>query len=177
MVRMEFLDTIRNRRSSRKFKDKDVPDEIIMKLLDAARHAPSSMNSQPWEFIVVRDKKTKEKIAASRGTPKGLEVQASVVIIICVDTDRSKTRWVEDGSVAGENLLLAAASLGLSGIWHTGWCGFGKTSSPIEETIRTELKLPQNVRPVTSIAIGWPAEPAPPKQMRDLNKMVHMERF
>lgn len=174
---MEVFEAIKTRRTIRKFLNKDITNESIVKLLEAARYAPSSQDSQPWEFIIVRNQETKNRIAGTREENNQVERTAKVLIIICVDTGRSKTRWIEDGSIAAENLILAATELGLTGVWVTGWCGYGKQASESEEAIKRELNLPDNIRPVCSIALGYPAEEPKEKEFRNLKEMMHYEKW
>lgn len=105
--RMEILKEILNRRSIRKYKDKEIPDEVVAKLLHAAMQAPSANNQQPWEFIVVKNKETLKKISEVQPYAKMVK-DAAVAIIVCGDLEKevSKGRWVQDCSAATENLYL-----------------------------------------------------------------------
>ena len=76
---MEVLEAIRTRRSIRKFRDQDVPDELIEKILTAGIWAPSGMDNQPWRFAVIRDKQMKSEIA--KLTIHGGILEAAPVII------------------------------------------------------------------------------------------------
>lgn len=175
---MDLFEAIKGRRSIRNFSDKDVPDEIIEKLIDAARHAPSSRDSQPWEFVVVRDKETMEKFAMSREENNRCEKNALAVIVVCVNTDKSKTRWIEDGNVAAQNIMLAAHALDLASVYLTGNTALGVTErSGVEKTICSALNLPDNIRPVCNIAIGYPAKEPEPKELRETKDMVHYDKF
>ncbi|MHA1834014.1 MAG: nitroreductase family protein [Candidatus Baldrarchaeia archaeon] len=91
---MSIIKVIREKRSVREFLEKDVPDELIMKVLDAARWAPSSKNTQPWEFIIIRDQKTKKKLAklAKFGW---FIADAPVVIAIVTDPRKSYAHIID----------------------------------------------------------------------------------
>src|SRR3989337_2910366 len=119
MIENEVLKAIRERRSILRFRPEPVEDEKIQAILEAGRWAPSCGNSQPWEFVVVKDETAKQKISDVAGrlfqqqlfhaTParKGIE-GASVVIVTCVDPKKDSFHFVEDGAVATQNMALAA---------------------------------------------------------------------
>jgi nitroreductase len=175
---MDVFETIKGRRTVREFSDKEVANETIEQLIDAARNAPSSRDSQPWEFVIIRDKETKEKFAMARDENNRCEKDAPVVIAVCVNTDKSKTRWIEDGNVAAQNIMLAAHSLGLSAVYLTGNTSFGAAEkSGVEKTIIEKLDLPENIQIVCNIAVGYPAKGPEEKQLREVKDMVHYEKF
>ncbi len=174
---MKVFDAIMTRRSIRAWKPKDVPDDLITRLIDAAIHAPSSHNSQPWHFIIIRDKSVKQKIAESRPEGNRWEADAPVLISVCVDLDHSPVRWMEDGSAATQNILLAAHDLGLGAVWFSGARGYEVQASETEIAIRTDLELPPNVRPVSNIAVGYPNETPRPKKLVDIQSTIHHEKF
>lgn len=174
---MKVLDAIKTRRSIRAWKPKDVPDDLILRLIDAARHAPSSHNSQPWHFIIIRDRSVKQRIAETRPDGNRWEADAPVLISACIDLDHSPVRWMEDGSAATQNILLAAHDLGLGAVWFSGARGYEVEASETEIVIRKELDLPSNVRPVSNIALGYPDETPKPKRLVNTESIVHHEKF
>lgn len=172
---METLRCIKTRRSIRKFKDKEIPKESIEKLLDAARCAPSSMDCQPWEIIIVKEKKAKEKLAELKGKEnKPAILGAPLILIICVDRNKSKSRWIEDGTVATENILLAAHDLGLGAVYVTG---FSPKDPKVELEIQKILSLPKNITPICIIPMGYPDKKPEPKELRSLGSMIHNEKW
>jgi len=173
---MDVLEAIRGRRSIRAFKSKKVTQETVEKLLDAARWAPSAGNIQPWEFIVVRKPEIKRALAEAALDQTFIE-EASVVIVVCANENRSfqgygmrgKTLYcLQDTAASIQNILLTAYSLGL------GTCWVGAFS---EEEAREILKIPQGVRPVAIIPVGYPAETPPPRNRRPISQMFHYETF
>jgi len=172
---MEAIECIKSRRSIRKFEKKEIPKEVIEKILDCARHAPSSRNSQPWEFILVRSEEKKKKLAELKGKEnEEAMLTAPLLIIVCSDRRKSKARWIEDAVCAAQNILLAAHSLGLGSVYITGY----STRDPnVEVEIRKILRLPEHVIPVCIIPIGYPAEKPEPKELRELNEIVHEEEW
>lgn len=168
------LELIFSRRSIRKYQTADVGDDLVRDLLEAAMAAPSAVAKDPWEFVVVRDPQMRADIAA--GLPNGnMLADAPVGIVVCGDLrrahDHQLSYLLQDCSAAIENLLLAASTLGL------GACWLGV--HPREERVKlicSLLRIPQDVIPVSAIAIGWPAEtPEPRTRYRD--ESVHRETW
>ena len=173
---MDVLEAIKGRRSIRAFKSKDVPPEIVEKLIDAARWAPSAGNIQPWEFIIVRKPEIKRRLVEAALDQTFIE-EAPVVIVVCANGSRSsqgygvrgKTLYcLQDTAAAIQNIHLAAYSLGLA----TCWVGAFK-----EEEARKILKIPHGIRPVAIIPVGYPADSPPPRSKRPINQIVHYETF
>jgi len=173
---MDVLEAIRGRRSVRAFKSQNVSQELVEKLVDAARWAPSAGNIQPWGFIIVRRPEIKRGLAEAALHQTFIE-EAPVVIVACADENRSsqgygvrgKTLYcIQDTAAAVQNIHLAAYSLGL------GTCWVGAFS---EEEARKILKVPRGVRPVAMIPVGYPAEAPPPRSRRPTNEIVHYETF
>jgi nitroreductase len=173
---MDVLEAIKGRRSVRAFKNKDVPQEIIEKLIDAARWAPSAGNIQPWEFIVVRKPDIKRRLAEAALDQTFIE-EAPVVIVVCAGENRSsqgygmrgKTLYcIQDTAAAIQNIHLLAYSLGLGACWVGAFR---------EEEAREILKIPLGVRPVAMIPVGCPAESPSPPSRRPLRQIVRYETF
>jgi nitroreductase len=173
---MDVFEAIKGRRSIRAFKNADVSPEIVERLIDAARWAPSAGNIQPWEFIIVRDSETKRKLAEAALGQSFIE-EAPVVIVVCADEERSARGYgargrtlycIQDTAAAIQNIHLAAYSLGLG----TCWVGAFR-----EEEARKVLNIPEGVRPVAIIPVGYPAESPSPRSRRPLKQIVHYEKF
>ena len=168
-----FLQTIMTRTSVRAFLDRSVSDETIELLLKAAMAAPSAKNSQPWAFIVIKNRALLEKLGASLPNAK-MTATAPAAVVICGGLDKAlpgeaREYWIQDAAAATENFLLAVHALGLGAVW-TG-------VHPISERIRilkNTLKLPENVEPFCLIPFGWPAEPGTIKDKWDPS-IVHQD--
>jgi len=146
----EVLNTIRNRRTIRRFKPDPVDDEKLRVVLDAGRWAPSFSNLQPWKFIIIKNRELKEALdraAKESVLPMGVS-EAPVVILVCVDRRIDPLHAIEAGAAATQNIALAACSLGFG----TGWIGIWDTEA--EVAIRRLLKLGDTVRVVSLIPIG-----------------------
>jgi len=174
---METIDCIKTRRSRRLFTDKEVYDEIITTLIDCAVNAPSSMDCQPWHFIIVKNKESKLKLARLKEEGNQQHIlTAPISIVVCVDINKSPGRWIEDGVTATENILLGAHDIGLGSVYVTGF----KASKPeVAEEIRSILNLPENIMPITILPIGYPddSEKLEKKELVDVNKIIHHEKW
>jgi len=165
---MDAIECIKTRRSIRKFKPDTVPRKAIMEIIDCGRHAPSSRCSQPWQFVVVTDDKTKQELAALKGQrPGGWMESAPAFIAVCTGLSLSK-RWVEDGSIAAENMLLAAHALGLGACW----VAMRYEDTARNARIQKALGVSENIFPICLIALGYPAEEPEPKQLKGIHSMV-----
>ncbi|CRZ35327.1 nitroreductase [Herbinix hemicellulosilytica] len=148
------MDAIFNRRSIRKYKEQAVEQEKIDKILRAAMQAPSAVNQQPWEFIVVQDKENLRKLAELSPYSKMVaEAPLAIVVLGNEDRMRYKHHWEQDLGAATQNILLEAAYLGLGAVWLG--------VAPIEDRmdyIRNIFGLGKKLKPFCVIPIGYPAE-------------------
>jgi nitroreductase len=160
---MEFEKVIEKRRSIRKYKDTPVPKEQLIKILEAARIAPSASHRQPWHFIVVEDKEKIRKLAKSKWA------EAPVMIVGLADTEASPNWCSNDLGIAIEHMVLEATNLGL------GTCWMGQTGR--EDLIRELLDIPDKFRPVAVVPIGVPDETPSPKERKSLDDIVSWEKF
>jgi len=166
MEAKEVLDFICRRRSVRRFQKKAIPEETLTLLLKAAMAAPSGNNAQPWEFVVVRDPKIKADL--SRVHP-WVSMAADAPAAIVVMGDKGSEWWADDCAAATENLLLAAANLGLG----TVWCGIKENDA---RAVRKILGAPERLGVLCIVAIGYPAE-SPPPHTKYRKEKVHGDRF
>lgn len=180
---MEFGEVVRTRRSIRRFSSAEVPDELLGTLIGCALRAPSSMNGQPWYFVVVRDSGTRRRLAEikdrycppeKRAYPAGFLAEAPVVVVTCIDRARAFDRGIESGVLATAHLLLAAADKGLAGVYMSAY----KDGTPaLANEIRAILGIPPGIDPVTIVPMGYPGEAAAPKTVRSVHEVVFRERF
>jgi len=180
---MDFEEVIRSRRTVRHFATREVPDELVRTLVDCAVRAPSSMNGQPWSFIVIRNKETKQRLAEmkdrycppeKREYPAGFLVKAPVVVVTCVDRATSYDRGLENGVLATAHLLLAAANHGLTGVYMSAY----KDGTPaVAAEIRSILNIPAHVDPITLVPIGYPGETAETKTIKSPGEVIFHEAF
>ena len=162
------LDLIFARRSIRKYKDEPVPEEMIQDILDAAMAAPSACCKDPWHLIVVTAKDMLAKI--SEGLPHGkMLADAPLGIVVCGDIDKAHDNqlsyMLQDCSAAIQNMLLAVHALGLGACW----LGVHPREDRIAH-IKGLLDTPDNIVPISVLAIGHPAEEKEPRTRFDESK-------
>jgi nitroreductase len=168
----EYMDNILTRRSIRKFTNKTVTEEQIESILRAAMAAPSGYNLQPWDFIVIKDRKILDQIPEFHPYTK-MVLESPVAIVVCCDISEEKRKdfWIQDCSAATQNILLAAHALGLGAVW----CGVYPVEKLVKE-FRKLLKIPSNVYPVNIIPIGHPAEQKEPAERYNEEK-IHIDMW
>ncbi len=173
-----FFHILQKRRSIRRYKPYDIPDTDLETMLDAARLAPSTNNSQAWRFIVVKDPKMKALLAEPR--PQRFIAQANAIIVVLGEQQASccsgnRARWhVQDPMIATEHLVLAATVLGYGTCWIATY-----ESRPPEfiQQVRMELKIPDNYDIVVLVAIGVPDESPAPRSRKALEEITFIEKF
>ncbi len=184
------------RRSITVFKNKPVEEAAVLLILDAARWAPSSNNSQPWEFVIVAEKTRKDAIAdlyvegyrkrlekVNEQTKKKindilpyLENELKVppyLIVVCASPEKSKS-YLVDTSAAIENMLLMACELGLG----TNWIDLTSTDFAEEFDLRKlkeYLFIPEKIIPVAIIPLGFPEETPLPPARRRIRDLIHKD--
>lgn len=169
---METLACIKSRRSIRKFLVKEVPDEIIEKIIEAGKYAPSSHDSQPWQFFVIRSQDLKSELAElDHEDNRPIIKNSSAVILVCVDLDKSPVRSVEDGVLAAQNILLAINALGLGSVYLSAYKSDDDTK---EKGIRSTLNLSNNLKPIALLPLGYQeeSEKLEPKIVRDNKNLI-----
>lgn len=174
---MSFVDLAKRRYSARKYLDKPVEKEKLLKVLEAGRIAPSAANYQPWHFIVLQEKKNRMEFAECyRGD---FLKHAPVIIVICGDHNKVWKRRYDgkdhcdvDISIAVDHMTLAATDLGLGTCWI---CAFEP------EKCKEILKLPSHIEPIVVLPMGYPSDEADSnrhdmKRLK-LEEIVHWERY
>lgn len=159
----QVLDTIRRRRTIRKFTEQKASDEQIDTLLELAMCAPTRLNRKPWAFVVIRDKELQKQLAGTLRIHPYLE-QASAIIAVCGWPELTPT-WLQDVTAATENMLIGATAMGLG----AAWVGSPDTAmwDICEETLHDALAIPYDVRIPALIAIGYPNQQLPPHGRED----------
>lgn len=163
---MDILQTIKTRRSVRKFKDAAVSREDIEKVLEAGRWAPSGMNNQPWKFGVITDAKIMENISKLTHYSKIVQ-SAKVLIAVFLDSTRTynRTKDIQAIGACVQNMLLESHSLGLGTVW------LGEIIKSGEE-IRNILGLNDNLELMVVLAIGHPDEKPRTPERRALKDLI-----
>ena len=144
---MDAFEAIQERKSIRAYQDKPVPREILERILDAGRLAPSARNTEPWHFITVTNPEKRK--ALSKGIYAKFVAGAPLVIVVCGDKKASSDWYAVDSSLAAENMVLTAVSEGL------GTCVVGSFD---EADVKAALKVPDNFEVLVMITVGYPQE-------------------
>jgi nitroreductase len=171
---MEFYEVIKKRKSVRKYDTKKIPDDVLNRVLEAGRIAPSAKNIQPWKFIVVRDQALKKQVAeASRG--QMFMADADVIICGCA---LEKIAWGRMGgymssfavdlAIAMDHIILAAANEGL------GTCWIGAFE---EKAVKLLLGVPDDVKIVALTPLGYPAEEPKDRGRKSINEIITYEKY
>ena len=169
----DFEDVINTRRSIREYTDEEVSDEDILRILKAGMQAQGSrLGAEPWEFVVIKNRETLEKLSQIKPRVK----TAPVAILLVANIERAfyKLHWQQDMSAAAENMLLEAVNLGLGGLWNG--------VAPTEETMQKVADLfgldNENQIPFCIITLGYPAEGWENKFMDKFDEgRIHYEKY
>jgi len=165
---METLEAIFTRRSVRNFLPDPVSQADLHDLLRAGMQAPSAKNEQPWHFVVIDDPDLLHTIPEFHPYAKML-FEAPLAILVCSDRklETKRASWLQDCSAATQNILLAAHAKQLGAVW----LGIFPDSDRVFG-MQSLLGLPQDVRPVSLVAVGYPADKPEPVD-RFLEERVH----
>jgi nitroreductase len=163
---MDAIEVLKTRRSVRAYTSAPVPREIIEDIIDCGRLAATAVNIQPWEFVVVTEPEMLGSIARTTDYGKFIADAPVCVVVLCEETKY----YLEDGSAATENILLAARAHGLGSCWVAG------DKKPYASQICRLVGAPRGYKLVSLIPIGYPAEnPETPK--RPLSDILHWEKY
>lgn len=180
---MDFEDVVKDRRSIRRYLSNPIPDYLVQEILNFARYAPSSMNGQPWVFIVIRNEETKRRIVEIKNRYCPAEKQAyqadfllnaPVLIVVCVDKHKSYDRGVENAVLATGTILLAAHSYGVGSVYMSA---YREDDQSLAAAFKETLNIPSHIEPVTLIPLGYPDEITPPRRLISLKEIVFYEKF
>jgi nitroreductase len=164
---METFEAISKRVSVREYQAKPIDKFLIEKIVDAGRRAPSARAVEPWEFVVVTNKDVLRSLGQIADTGNFIKDAACCIAVFCKETKY----YIEDGSAATENILLASADLGLAACWVAG------DKKNYAETVAKLLEVPSGYKLVSLIPLGWAAEKVRQTKGRSLKEVMHWEKF
>ena len=152
---MDTMEAILTRRSIRAYKPDAVPADVLARVLEAGTYAPSAMGAQSATIVAVETKAYRDRLAKLNAAVIGKDVDPyyGAPVIVLALADPAIGPWVEDASCALENMMLAAASLGVGSTWVMYF---------IPEAVREEFSLPPNLEPTAILLLGYPAPDAKP---------------
>lgn len=163
---MDAIEALKTRRSVRAYTGEPVPREVIEDLVDCGRLAATAINIQPLEFVAVTDPDLLRNIAEATDHGRFIAGAAACVVVLSKETKY----FLEDGSAATENILLAARAHGLGACWVAGDKKFYAAE------ICRIVGAPEGYRLISLIPVGLPAE-HPAKEKRALAEVLHWQKF
>jgi nitroreductase len=165
---MDAIETLKTRRSIRAYTGEPVAREVLEDIVDCGRLAATGNNAQPWEFVAVTDPGMLRRLAALADYGKFIPQAAACILVLCKDTTKY---YLEDGSAATQNILLAARAHNLGSCWVAG------DKKAYADSIRREIGAPSAYKLVSLVAIGHAAESPHRTGKRPLSEVLHWERF
>ncbi len=170
---MELHEAVRRRKSVRSFRSTPVPDDVLRRVLEAARLAPSARNDQEWRYVIVRDRETIERV--SRAAPgQDFIAEAPVLIVCCAETDRrlmscGHYAYAIDSAISIDHLTLGATAEGLGTCWIGGF-------DP--SAVRPILGIPDSIEVVELLPLGYPTDDSiVEKKRKPIEEIAYYERW
>ena len=172
------LERILSRRSIRQYTAKDIPEDVLISILEAARQAPSAINLQPWQFIIVTDPLLKHKLADGRYNQ--FIADCPVTIVGCADTSVTvKNPYLRelydthhyaivDVAIAVQNMVIAAWACGVGSCWIGDFR---------EQYVKSLLQIPDLWRVVALLTLGYPLNTPTPKSKKPFNDIISFNTF
>ena len=169
---MDFFQIVNERRSIRAFEQREVEEDKVRRILDAANKAPSAGNLQAYEIFLTRDAATRKALAAAARW-QSFVADAPLVLVFCAHPARAASKYgqrgvrlyaVQDATIACTFAMLAAAACGLATVWVGAF---------EDEHVREAIHAPEGILPVGILPIGYAAEIPGPFSRRNLGEIVH----
>lgn len=169
---MDVSEAIKQRRSVRAYKSKQVPEEKLQKVLNAARLAPSAHNAQDWKFVVVKDEEKRKKLAEAASDQEFIAQAPIIIAAVSLNPKEimgcDVPSYAVDLAIAVDHITLQAIEEGL------GTCWIGAFS---QDKVKEILNIPKNYKVVVLLPLGFPADTPSPKIRKELNEIVCFDTF
>lgn len=176
-VMESFSELIKNRRSMRKFTDEELTQEEVVTLMKAALMAPTSKRSNAWQFVVVDDKETLQKLSRCKEQASQFIADAALAVVVMADPMGSDV-WIEDASIASIYLQLQAEDLGLGSCWVQVRERFAAPGVTSNEYVHDVLDIPLQLQVLSIIAIGHKGMERKPFNEEHLQwEKIHLNRY
>jgi nitroreductase len=164
---MSLIDVVLDRRSIRRYEQKEIPKDILDKILEAGRQAPSAANKQPWHFIVLTDSKIKKEL--SKGLFNRFIKDAPATVVGCAHKDLIAGKWsIVSTTIALQNMVIAAWAMGV------GSCWIGDFN---QEKVKKLLGIPGRWNVVALVSFGYPAEKPQPRKKKPVEEIISFNSF
>jgi len=172
---MKTIECIKTRRSIRKYKDKVIPEKIIDEIIECGQMAPSAHNTQPWAFVIVKDKSKLEKLSQTHQWAPFVKDAQLCIVLCCTKTkDVNKSAMHMSVACAAQNMLLAIHDFGLGSCWT--YVHDLKDSS-VEEKVKKILEIPKDIEVICMLPIGYPNQTRSEKEIKSKEDVVHNEKW
>lgn len=173
----QFSDLIKNRRSMRKFTDEELTQDQVVALLKAALMAPSSKRTNPWQFIVVDDKETLQKLSLCKEMGASFLKDAAMAIVVMADPLASDV-WIEDAAIASIMIQLQAEDMGLGSCWIQVRERFTATGIPSGDYVHNVLDIPLQLQVLSIVAVGHKGMERKPFNEEHLQwEKIHLNKY
>ncbi|MFH1722343.1 MAG: nitroreductase family protein [Candidatus Altiarchaeota archaeon] len=164
---MDSIEALKSRRSIRSFQKRVIPKDVLEEIVDCGRLAASARNIQPWKFVVVTEKKVLEKLGSICDYGSFIANASACIVVVCEDTKY----FLEDGSAATQNILVAAHSKGLGGCWVAG------DKKTYAGEVLELLNAPSSIKLISLIPLGYIIKKAGSPPKKGLEEVFIWERF
>jgi len=164
---MDVHELIKTRRSVRAYQDRAIPDDVLKRVLESARWAPSARNAQPWKLVLVRDGERRRRLAKAAREQMFIAQAPLVVVAVALDPERVFTCGVPgypvDVAIAADHLSLAATGEGLGTCWIAAFD---------QEEVAGIIDLPADQKAVVLMPVGYPADEPVERERKPLEELV-----
>jgi len=170
---LNVIQAIKNRKSIRSYLDKNIENQKLLNVMEAARMAPSAFNKQRTRFVIVKDENTKSRFAKEAKIPS-FATKAPVLIVACATTDSCTMHYGQpcypiDVAIALDHIMLAAVEYNLGSCW---------ISIYDEEKVKEILQIPKEIRVISIMILGYPVDPSPAiKKRLPISELVKNEKW
>ncbi len=169
---MDVAKAIRDRRSVRSYEKKGIPQDVLLKVLEAARLAPSANNRQPWKFVVVREAAKRAALAKAAKEQQFVAEAPVVIAAVALEPERVMTcgvpTYAVDLAIAVDHITLAAVQQGLGSCWIGAF---------YQEDVKKILKIPAEYKVAALLTLGYPRDQARFKNRKSLDEIVCYEKW
>lgn len=173
---MDAIENMLKRISVRQYSEQEITDEALHTILEAGMSGPTAVNARPWSFIVVRNPEMLCRMADGNGRAAEPLRGAKVGILLCGDLERAfppaPDYWVVDGSIAVQNMILAANAMGIGSVWLGTWPQQNKIDAQ-----KALFQLPEHIIPHSILALGYPKEESSKEKQLYEEDRVHFEKW
>ena len=166
---MDLFEAIKNRRSIRDYSDRPIPKDVLEKITDAARFAPTARGVEPWHYVVITKSDMLKTVADATDHGKFIGKATACVAVFCEDTKY----YLEDGCAAIQNILLSSTALGIASCWVAG------DKKPYCDKIKEILGVPASHKLIGLVSLGYPGASGAffAGKRKELKDLLHWQKY